>query len=438
MSRSKIVLVLALSLIVNLAGEATAYAAAAPQSQPPAAKPALTEKQLDELLAPIALYPDALLAQMLMCAGSPYQVKELNEWLKKNSNLKGSAVQEAAEKEGFDASYIALSTFPQVAQMMADKPDWTRKLGQAFKDNKDGVFASVQRLRKQAKDLGNLKTTPQQEVKTEKAENGQQVIVVQPTNPQVIYVPTYNPQVVYVQAPPPTTTVVVTQSSGPPPGTALVAFTAGVIIGAAASNNYYWGPYGWRGGYMYGGGWNNYYEHRENMAQDYYQHRENMAGERTERQGNRQEGATERTGTRQEGRTERQGQRQDSIQGGQATPAGSRPQGTNQSNRAGTQPSTTNAQGTRQGTGAQQPSTMNKQGTGQAGTRTAKSTPSSFESRGYSGSNASTAARQSGGSSGAFSGYSGGKSEKAASSRGRSSASSSGRSKSGGGRRGRS
>ena len=125
-------------------------------------------------------------------------------WLKSNSSLKGTELQDAAQKAGFAACYIALAPFPQVIQMLVEKPDWTKPLGAAFTSNQAAVYQSIQRLRAAAMALGNLKTTPQQEVVTETASTGQTVILVQPANPQVVYVPVYNTQVVYVQqAPPP-------------------------------------------------------------------------------------------------------------------------------------------------------------------------------------------------------------------------------------------
>ena len=155
------------------------------------------------LLAPVALYPDGLLSQILMCTGSPFQVRELSEWLAANPTLQGSALQEAAQAEGFDPSFVAISVFPQVVQMMTQDIDWTRQLGEAFAQDRSAVFESVQRLRADAMAAGNLQSTPQQEVTTQTTQSGQEVIVIQPANPQVIYVPQYNPQVVYTPPPPP-------------------------------------------------------------------------------------------------------------------------------------------------------------------------------------------------------------------------------------------
>jgi hypothetical protein len=382
--------VTARSLVVLLAlSLAVPSGITAQQAQAKSGKAAYTAQQLDELTAPVALYPDALLAQMLTCSQSYFQVKELSEWLKKNSQLKGSAVQEAAQKEGFDASYIALSTFPDVAHMMAEKGDWTKKLGQAFSADQQGVFDSIQRLRAQAEKQGNLKTTQQQEVVTQKTQSGTEVIVIQPANPQVVYVPQYNPTVVYTQpAPPPQQS---TTSSAA--GAALIGFTAGIIIGAAA-DNHYWGPHGWHGGYMYHDAWNDYYDHREDAREDWMDHRENMSGNRQQnydqRQANRQENVDSRKAnqdTRQTGRQTNQDTRQTSRQ--QTTSA-------NQSARQSTQAATA-SQG-----------------------RT-----SSYSSRGYGAQSTQISQQRAGTQSSAFSGYGSGDRERSASARGNSSRASS-------------
>ena len=218
-----------------------APAPAAAQQGAAAAKPAAASTTaLDNLLAPIALYPDALVAQILEASKDFAAVQKFAAWLKTNSSLKGTELQDAAHKAGFAPCYIALAPFPQVMQMLVEKPDWTTPLGAAFTSDQAAVYQSIQRLRAAAMALGNLKTTPQQEVVTETVSSGQTVILVQPANPQVVYVPVYNTQVVYVQqAPPP--------SASNTAAAAMVGFTAGIIIGSS-SNNYYNGPYAWRGG----------------------------------------------------------------------------------------------------------------------------------------------------------------------------------------------
>jgi hypothetical protein len=361
-----------------------------------AAKP----EELDRLLAPIALYPDQLLAQMLLCAANPGKVAALNEWLA-SQTLKGTELQEAATKSGFEPSFAALVLFPDVVGTMASQLDWTTRLGKEFTADRSAVFASIQRLRTQAKTVGTLKTTPQQEVETRTTSSGDQVIVIEPANPQVVYVPQYNPQVVYTQ--PATTTVVIQEDDDSDEAVAagLIGFTAGIALGAAIDNDYYYGPYGmYGGGYMYNDAWDDYYDAREDAREDWSDHREDMYEDRSDRRedvseqrGERGEAAreqrTERTQTRQENRPESQAQRTERTQ-------------------------------------ARSSST-------QSATPSATSRSASQESRGYSGSGNATTRQRSGTSSDAFSGYSSGSSTRAASSRGQSSR---GGSRGGGGGRG--
>ena len=160
------------------------------------AQAAQTPSDIDSLVAPIALYPDQLLSQMLLCAGDPASVTKLNGWLKANQKLKGTELQDAAVLAGFEPSFVALALFPTVVSSMAAKIEWTTLLGQVFVADRSVVFASIQKLRAQARDAGNLKTTAQQEVETKTTSSGEQVIVLEPSNPQVFYVPQYNPTVI--------------------------------------------------------------------------------------------------------------------------------------------------------------------------------------------------------------------------------------------------
>jgi len=207
------------------------------QAQTPAPNPPLPP--LDQLVAPVALYPDALLAQVLTCAASPGQVTDMNTWVQQNSQLHGTALQDAAQQRGYDASFVALALFPDVLNQLASQIDWTTELGTAYLSDPKGVMDAVQRLRAQAQAAGNLKNTPQQVVTTE-TQGGQPVIVIQPANPQVVYVPVYNPQVVYWP---------------PPPGAVLLSFGLGIAIGAMISNNTYYAPYGWG---AWGMGWHSH------------------------------------------------------------------------------------------------------------------------------------------------------------------------------------
>src|SRR5688572_666463 len=121
---------------------------------------------LDKLLGPIALYPDPLLAQVLTASTSPEQVKEFNTWLQ-GQTTKGSELQQSATDEGFEASFASLALFPEVVSTLASNMDWTKEVGTAYLSNAEGVMASVQRLRDQAHDVGNLKTNDQQTVTVE-------------------------------------------------------------------------------------------------------------------------------------------------------------------------------------------------------------------------------------------------------------------------------
>jgi len=366
------------------------FVACAPAREPSAqaaqATP-LPTGTLDELLAPIALYPDSLLAQMLMSATDAAKITELDKWMKANAALKGTALQDAAVKAGFDASFVALTLFPQVVTKMADQIAWTRVLGQAFTSDKSAVFASIQKLRMQAQKVGTLKSSPQQEVETKTTPAGETVIVIEPTNPQVIYVPQYNTEVVYTQAP--TSVVVIEEDDDADEAIAagLIGFTAGIAIGAAMDNNYYYGPYGFHGGgYMYNDAWDDYYDNREDAREDWQDNRGDLAEERTDRAENRTEQRTERTGATQEQRSDRQETRQENP--GQA-------QRTTPTQRAATQGTTAQTQ------------SANRAG--------------SAEARGYGdGSSRSQAAKpaQRSGSSDAFSGYSSGQSQRSSSARG--------------------
>ena len=401
---------------------------------------------LDKVLAPIALYPDALVAQILMCSTDAAKVRDLQAFMQKNKNLKGTQLQEAAGKQGFDPSYVALTLFPQVVKTMNDSIGWTRQMGQAFNADKKAVFESVQRLRKLAVDVGNLKTTPQQEVQNVD-QNGQQVIVIQPANPQVVYVPQYNPETVYVQAPPATQTIVVHEDDDSMDAAAagMIGFGVGVAMGAAMNSNYYHGPYGWGGYGMYGGyygaGYNDVLDHREDMMEDYYDHREDMQENRKEMAENR-DGQTrsERQSTRQQSSTERQAGRDQSSSERQAN----RQSGTSQSasnrqstRQAGTTPSVSDRQTSRQGGGAGA-STQNLGGRSQAGGAGVSSLPSGYESRGHGQSASQMSGQRSSSGAGGFSGYERGSSTQATSSRGRSSmggGGGGGRSRGGGGGR---
>jgi hypothetical protein len=221
-----------------------AYAQQPPAAAPAAAAPAasgktFSQQELDELLAPVALYPDALLAQVLMASTYPLEVVEAARWQKANASLKDKELEAALEKQTWDPSVKALATVPQVLTMMNEKLDWTTKLGDAFLASQEDVLKTSQKLRKKADEAGNLKTS--KELKVEKAtENNVQVIKIEQPDPQTVYVPTYNPATVYgtwwYPYPPPYYYY--------PPGYAYgagLAFASGVFWGAAIAGGIGWG-----------------------------------------------------------------------------------------------------------------------------------------------------------------------------------------------------
>src|SRR3954463_13094823 len=191
---------------------------------------------LDQILAPIALYPDSLLAQMLMSASDPTAITKLDQWLKLNQALKGTQLQDEAVKAGFEASFVALTLFPPVVATMAQQITWTTRLGEVFTADRAAVFNTIQKVRQQAKSVGTLTTNAQKEVQAKTPSAGQEVIVIEPANPQIVYVPQYNTQVVYTQAP--TTTVVVKEDddSGAAVAAGLIGFPPGPALGAALGN----------------------------------------------------------------------------------------------------------------------------------------------------------------------------------------------------------
>ena len=157
----------------------------------------VSQQQLDQMMAPVALYPDSLLSQILMASTYPTQVAEAAEWSKKNPDQKGDEAVKAVEEKGWDPSVASLVAFPQVLDMMGGKPDWVKQMGDAFLAEPEKVMDTVQGLRKKAKDEGNLKTTKEQKVVIDDSKPEQTIIKIEPADPQVIYVPTYNPTVVY-------------------------------------------------------------------------------------------------------------------------------------------------------------------------------------------------------------------------------------------------
>jgi hypothetical protein len=240
-----------LSLLQTLAAAQTTPATVPP---PPAAAPATpaaapaSKEQLEQLLAPIALYPDSLLSQVLMACTYPADVADAAKWVKAHPDNKGDAGVKAVQEQPWDPSVQSLAAFPQILDMMGAQPDWVQKTGDAFLASSKDVLDAVQRLRQKAQAAGNLKTTEQQKVIVEQEPTTQQTIIkVEPAQPETVYVPAYNPTVVYGAWPYP---------SYPPyyyppspyyyPGAALATGIA-FGIGVAAIGSI-WGGCNWGGG----------------------------------------------------------------------------------------------------------------------------------------------------------------------------------------------
>ncbi len=193
------------TLAVALCGLMLAPFNAALYAQEPQAPPppppgqTLTPDQLDDLVAPIALYPDPLLSQVLVASTYPLEVVQAFQWLQKNPGVTGTALTEAVQQQNWDPSIQALMPFPDVIKRLNDDVTWTTNLGNAFLAQQQDVMDAVQRMRLKAQQAGKLATTPQETVTTQ-ADNGQNFIEIEPANPDVIYVPEYDP--VWIWGPP--------------------------------------------------------------------------------------------------------------------------------------------------------------------------------------------------------------------------------------------
>jgi len=252
----QIVAVLCASLIAP-GGVSLAAQQAAPTAQQPATaaeKPKLkSPEQLDSLVAPIALYPDPLLAQVLAASTYPLEIVQAQRWFKANPKLTGEDLTKAAAKQPWDPSVQALVAFPSALKLLDENVQWTTDLGNAFLDQQSEVMDAVQRMRKKAKDGGKLDSTKEQKVEVKVIEN-KNIIEIKPADPQVIYVPSYNPTVVYgppVYAYPPI--YYPPYPTGAVVATAAVSFGVGVMMGAMWSGCCH-GGYGWGAGW---GGNNN-------------------------------------------------------------------------------------------------------------------------------------------------------------------------------------
>ncbi|WP_454712537.1 DUF3300 domain-containing protein [Cupriavidus nantongensis] len=211
--------------------------------QPALAQTTLRQAQLDQLTAPVALYPDALLSQVLMAATYPADVAAAAQWSKANPSLSGDAATKAVASQNWDPSVQSLAAFPSVLDMMGRQPQWVQSIGDAFLAQPNDVMDSVQRLRVQAQNAGTLKTTEQQKVVTQSS-GGTTIVQIEPANPQVVYVPTYNPTTVYGTWPYP---AYPPAYYPPPPGSVFAtALVSGIGFGlGVAAVDAMWGGFDW-------------------------------------------------------------------------------------------------------------------------------------------------------------------------------------------------
>ena len=200
-------------------------------------------EQLDDLVAPIALYPDPLIGQTLAASTYPLEIVEAQQWLSNNKGLSGKALLDAAQRQNWDSSVQALVAFPDTLNMLAGNVQWTTQLGDAFLAQQADVMSAVQRMRQRAQANGTLQSNAQESVTTE-TQNGQPAIEIMPADPQVIYVPMYDPN--YVWGPP--------LSGYYPP---IYYGYYGYGFGPAVNIGYWfggWGGWAWNAGWGWGWG----------------------------------------------------------------------------------------------------------------------------------------------------------------------------------------
>ncbi len=270
-----------------------ADSAPASDSGNPTESAPISTSDLQALVAPIALYTDALVAQILAASTFPDQVAIANYWMQQNKSLTGSSLMQAVDKQTWDPSVKALTQFPSVLTNLATNLTWTSSLGEAYHNQSADVMTAIQTLRAQAKEKGNLKSSSQITV----VQQSPQTIVIQSANPQVVYVPQYNPAVIYGYPYVVPGYVAPAYSTGDMVAAGLLSFGAGIAVGAMMSGGCcgwgysswncgwhgtavvyhgggYYGNSAWHGGYYNGGyhnsyGYNNAYNHNGNNYNNY-------------------------------------------------------------------------------------------------------------------------------------------------------------------------
>jgi hypothetical protein len=198
-----------------------------------------SKEKLEQLVSPIALYPDALLAQVLMASTYPLEVVQAQRWIQSNPKVTGEALEDAMQKQPWDASVKSLTPFPTVLGMMSEKLDWTQQVGDAFLAQHQDIMTAIQSLRQRAESSGSLKTTKEQKV-TRSESGAQTYIVIEPSDPNVVYVPAYDPAKVYGTWPYPSYPPYSYYPPGYVAGSAFW-FASSVAVGAALWGNCNWG-----------------------------------------------------------------------------------------------------------------------------------------------------------------------------------------------------
>ena len=318
-TRTKAFAIIALVMNAQAASLLAQSAAPAPPASPPPATtnpspPPLTDAEIEQIVAPVALYPDSLLSQIFMASTYPLEVVQADRFAKAHPKLTGDLLTKELEKQPWDASTKSLVNFPTVLAMMSEKLDSTIRLGDAFLDDQTRVMKAVQRLRAKAQAEGNLKTNEQQIVNVAPAPPADaatpsttQVITIEPANPQVIYVPTYNPTVVYGTWPYPAYPPYAYYPPGYVAGAGLVGFWPRRRRRASSLWGYAWGNCNW-GGNDVDIDYNRNTNINNNIDRSKYQDRATQ--NRDQRQGNRDTRQTDRQGNRDT----RQGNRGNSWQ----------------------------------------------------------------------------------------------------------------------------
>jgi hypothetical protein len=237
---SRLTAVMCAIALVPGSAPATPSEPASQQADSPAQEaPKIPNDQLDSLVAPIALYPDPLLAQVLAASTYPLELIQLQQWLEKNKGLKDKALVDAVQKQPWDPSIQAMAALPDVVKRLTDDIQWTTDLGNAFLAQQSDVMDAVQRMRSKAKETGNLQSNEQMKVETKVIEK-KSVVVIEQSSPDVVYVPSYNPTVVYGAPAYPYPPIYY-----PPPGYyaagMAISFGIGVAMGAAWGGGWGWG-----------------------------------------------------------------------------------------------------------------------------------------------------------------------------------------------------